>query len=84
MSEQIPELTALADAVQALINVTSDEPLLLSQAVVIYEAATFDDAGNAAQVIRYACPTDNFSPSGALGLLDAGRYYLRRDILGDE
>lgn len=82
MTEASPALQALGEAVQEFVNATSDEPLMLSQAIVIYEVVTFDGNGDPTRAIDYACPTDNFSISGGLGLVDAGRFYVRRDILG--
>jgi len=83
MTEQRPELTALREAIQALANAVEDEPHLLDNAVVIWEAVSFDDDGDPQRCIRYAVPTDNFTISGTLGLIEAGKFYLRRDGLGD-
>lgn len=78
-----PEVEGLAAAVQAFVAQRSDGALV-SQALVVWEAMSFDEDGEAQRQISYSCPTDNFSLSGGLGLLDAGRYYIRRDILGSD
>lgn len=86
MSEPAEALAALREAVQAWVNVqhAADAPCLLSEAVVIYECVMMDDDGQTGRALSYTIPTDNFSLSGALGLLDAGRYYIRRDILSPD
>ena len=83
MAEREPALEKLRDAIQEWVNVqhAEDAPCLLSEAVVIYECVTYTDDGTPGRALSYTIPTDNFSLSGALGLLDAGRYYIRRDVL---
>lgn len=77
----------LAAAVQRFVAETGaetgGESVLVSQALVIWEAVSFGEDGEPQRQISYTCPTDNFSPSGALGLLESGRFYIRRDVLGD-
>ena len=82
MTEQRPELNALRDAIQDLANAIEDEPHLLDNAVVIWESVSFDEDGDPQRSIQYAVPTDNFTLSGTLGLIEAGKFYLRRDGLG--
>lgn len=77
-----PEVETLGAAVQAFVAQRSDGALV-SQALVVWEAVSFDESGEAQRQISYTCPTDNFSLSGGLGLLEAGRFYIRRDILGE-
>lgn len=79
MSESSP-LEAVAEAIQNLANALSDEPELVDNAIVVWESVSFDEAGDPQRCIRYAIPTDNFSMSGALGLLEAGKFYVRRDV----
>lgn len=81
--ELSPEVEELAKAVQRFVASRGDGSTLVSQALVLWESVSFDDDGEAQRSISYTCPTDNFSPSGAIGLLDAGRFYIRRDILGE-
>jgi hypothetical protein len=85
MPDLAPELKAVLEAIQNLINAIEDEPHLLDSAVVVWEAASFD-GDEVQRCIRYTVPTDNnFSMSSALGLLiEAGKHYIRRDILGAE
>jgi hypothetical protein len=86
MAELHDSLVKLREAVQDWVNVQHSEegPCLLSEAVVIYECVSYTEQGEPGRAISYTIPTDNFSLSGALGLLDAGRYYIRRDILRDD
>jgi hypothetical protein len=85
MSELEPEVTLLAEAVQSFVSSMGDgDSVLVSQALVIYEVVGFDEDGNTWRKVSYTCPTDNFSLTGALGLVDAGRFYIRRAILGTE
>jgi hypothetical protein len=80
--EEVEPLTGVREAIQALVNAIEDEPHLLDCAVVIWEAVSFAEDGETQRCIRYAVPTDNFSMSAALGLLEAGKHYIRRDALG--
>ena len=84
MAEKRPELEALRDAVQALSNAIDNEPHLVDQAIVVWESVSFAEDGEPQRMVRYACPTDNFSITGAIGLLEAGTYYVRRDVLHDD
>lgn len=83
MSDLAPEVQAVRDSIQALINAIEDEPSLLDSAVVVFEAVSFGDDGETERRISYTVPTDNFSISATLGLLEAGKFYIRRDTLGD-
>lgn len=74
-------LDALRDAVQTFANSLTDEPELVDHAIVVWEAVSYSDDGEVQRCIRYSVPTDNFSMSGTLGLLEAGNFYLRRDML---
>jgi hypothetical protein len=40
------------------------------------------DGDEVQRSISYTMPTDNCSMSSALGLIEAGKHYIRRDILG--
>lgn len=79
MSEMAP-LDAVAEAIQNLANALADEPELVDNAVVVWESVSFDEAGTTRRCIRYAVPTGNFTMSGTLGLLEAGKFYVRRDV----
>jgi hypothetical protein len=79
----VPEVQAVREAIQNLINAVEDEPALLDSAVVIWEAVSFD-GDEVQRSISYTVPTDNFSMSSALGLIEAGKHYIRRDILRTE
>lgn len=74
----------LGQAIQEFANASLDQPGIVTQAVVIFEVMSVSDEGQSQEQIQYTVPTDNFSMSGALGLVEAGRYYIRRDILHDE
>lgn len=84
MTDESHPLDDLASAVQAFINTQSDEPVLLDNALVVWEEVGLDDEGFSQRRIRYAVPTHNFSLSGSLGLLEASGTYIRRDILGHD
>ncbi len=82
MTEPEP-IEALNAAVTAFANANSDRPVLVDVALVVWEQVSYDEDGDVGRCIRYAVPTDNFSLSGGLGLLEASREYVRRDILGE-
>lgn len=87
MSEPEPERTSLevlAAAVQSFANELTDGPELIDNAVVVWESVSYGDEGEVQRCIRYAVPTNNFTMSGTLGLLEAGHHYVRRDILDHE
>lgn len=84
MTDLSPEVQAVREAIQNLINSIEDEPALLDSAVVVWEAVSFDEDGETQRRISYSVPTDNFSISAALGLIEAGGYYIRRDALSDD
>ena len=75
-------LDAVTAAIQAHINECNDEAWIVDNALVGVELVGFDDDGTARRKIMYMIPTDNFSLSGGLGLLEAMRHYVRRDALG--
>lgn len=79
--EAVAPIDTLADALQAFANEVADGPELVDNALVIWEAVSFDEDGNTQRCIRYAVPTPNFTLSGTLGLLRAGEHYIRRDVL---
>lgn len=84
MSDLAPEVTAIAEAIQRLAN--TDEQYgnaVVTQALVIYEAAGFHDDGEPWRRVAYSIPTDNFSVTGGLGLIEAARFYIRRDALDE-
>lgn len=75
-------LEALNVAVAAFVNSEADRPTLVDVALVIWEEVSYDDDGDPQRAISYAVPTDNFSLSSGLGLIEAAGEYVRRDILG--
>lgn len=86
MSEQQDEptpLDVLNAAVTTFVNSNADRPTLVDVALVIWEEVSCDDNGQAQRSIDYAVPTDNFSLSGGLGLIEAAGEYVRRGILGE-
>lgn len=74
-------LDAIAAAIQAHVNENEDEAWMVDNAVVGFELVGFDEDGTARRKIQYMIPTDNFSLSGGLGLLEGMRHYMRRDAL---
>ncbi len=74
-------LDAVTAAIQAHVNETHDEPWIVDNAIVGAELVGFAEDGETQRKIVYLIPTDNFSISGGLGLLEATRHYLRRDAL---
>lgn len=67
---------------RTFINAIEDEPNLLDSAVVIWESVSFDEDGETERSISYTVPTDNFSLTSVLGLIEAGKFYVKRDALG--
>ena len=80
MSDELTPLEALAAAIQGLANDVADGPELVDNAVVVWESVSFDEDGLTQRCIRYAVPSENFTMSGTLGLLEAGKFYIRRDV----
>lgn len=80
MTEPLDDLQA---AVQAFVNKQVETPTLVDNALVVWEEVSYDEDGITQRRIRYCVPTDNFSLSGTLGLLEAASEYVRRDILGE-
>lgn len=74
---------ALQDFATARAEEEGEPAPIVMQAVVVWEETSLqgDEMGTR---IRYCVPTDNFSISGAIGLLAAGDTYLRRDTLQDD
>lgn len=80
--EESPELAALREAVQAMANAGEDNAHMVTSAVVVWEAITYDDDGQQMHAVQYSCPTDTLSVVATLGLLDAATHMVRRDALG--
>lgn len=83
MSDEQTPLTELAAAVQRFIATTEDEAALVVAAVLVVELATYGDNGEQLRRITYSTPSDLYSLSGTLGLLDAGLHIVRQDTLDD-
>lgn len=79
MDEQ--PIQPLAEAVQAFANEVAEAPELVDNAIVVWESVSYNEDGDVQRCIRYAVPTENFTMSGTLGLLEAGAFYVRRDML---
>ena len=78
-------LEALREAVQAFVNTQVDQPTLVDNALVVWEEVSFGvQDGLTQRRMRYCVPTENFTLSGTLGLLEGAGTYVRRDILGQE
>lgn len=77
-------LDKLNAAIQEFALTRTEEPCLIDVAVVAWEAVSYDEDGDVQRQIRYAIPTDNFSISAVLGLLDAARTLVRHDTLPSE
>ena len=83
MTDETQPIERLNAAVAEFANATAGKPVLVDVALVVWEQVTYDEDGDIGRCIKYAVPTDNFSLSSGLGLLEASREYVRRDILGD-
>jgi hypothetical protein len=81
VSDLDPRIVRIADVLQEWVSETAGG--LVTQAVVLYETVTVNDDGDTERAIFYTVPTDNFAISGALGLIEAGRYLVRRDALNN-
>lgn len=76
-------LERLNAAVAEFANHIAEKAVLVDVALLVWEQVSYDEDGDVGRAIRYAVPTDNFSLSSGLGLLEASREYVRRDILGE-
>lgn len=80
-----PEVEAaverLKDAIQNYAVVRGERNCIVTEAVVVYEEMLMDDEGTAMRAINWTIPTDNFSLAGAVGLLDMGAEYIKRDLI---
>lgn len=74
-------LVDLVDAVQRFIAATEDDPAVVTAAVLVVELARYDDDGEELRRITYTTPSDLASLSSTLGLLEAGRHIVVRDIV---
>ena len=83
--EEPTPLEVLSQAVQAFVNTQVDRPTIVDSALLLWEEVSYDDDGDGdvQRSMNYANTTDNFSLSSALGLLEASREHVRRDILGE-
>ena len=85
MTESEPDpLEVLNGAIQAFANSLSDVPVLVDNALVLWEQVKFNDDGSTGRRVQYAGPTDNFTISGTLGLCAAGATFIRRDGLSSD
>jgi hypothetical protein len=80
--DESDHLDKLKAAVQEFACSVAGEAVLVDVAVLVWEQVGFDEDGTTTRRIQYTVPTDNFSLSSGLGLLEASREYIRRDILG--
>jgi hypothetical protein len=89
-TEEPPEptpLERLTAAVQAYVNDMSEVPRVVRGAVVAWEAMRYDEDGDDAYQVSYAC-TVGTSPSAAVGIFDLGRVVMLSHVVpaftGDE
>lgn len=82
MIEDCTALGDLREAVQKYVHTLRERPTLVDVAILTWEEVSFAEDGTPQRQISYCIPTDNFSLTSALGLLEASREYVRRDILG--
>jgi hypothetical protein len=82
--EEPAPLDALAEAVQNFVNAETEDASVVTGMVVVYEVVRFDENGDELRSIGYTVPGGSASMSGSIGLLDAGRYMVRRDAIDEE
>ncbi len=80
-TEQTP-LEKLDAAVAEFAQSQCEHPMHVVNAVVMWEQVRFDDEMRDMRAMRYACVGSD-TISGALGLVEGTREYLRRDVLGE-
>lgn len=87
MSEEHParhgDIESVAKMLQEFAVECAGHPVIVDTAVVVWEEVRLDEDGEAERRIQYTVPMDNWSMSGTLGLLEAAREFVRRDILGE-
>lgn len=82
-TERLGALEALNRAVQDFSNAISSDPSqagVVTQAIVVWEEMSINEEGNTKRGVYYAVPTDNFSMSGAVGLLRIATIKVEDDI----
>lgn len=81
-SDEVKEaVERLKDAIQNYATIRGNRNCVVTEAVVVYEEMVFDDDGEAMRAVNWSIPTDNFSLAGAIGLLDLGAEYIKRDLI---
>lgn len=83
MSDATP-LEGLAAALQAYAVDAEDAAVLVTAAVVVLEVVRMDDDGHPIRRILYTIPDDSTTMAAALGLLEAGQHYVRRDLFSED
>ena len=84
MIEPDSPLDRLQNAIRDFVNDEAEEAVLVDNALLVWEEVRVEADGSVNRRIQYSVPTDNFTLSGSLGLLEAVGTFLRRDILGAE
>jgi len=85
MSDETPTpLDTLKAAINQYANTISTHgPVLVDISLVIWEEVLYDEDGDVARSINYATPSDTFSLSSALGLIEAARTLAHNEMLGE-
>ena len=83
MTDLSPQLRALQEAVQGLINAHNEQPTVMHSAIVVWEEMTFSESGDPLFEVSYSMPSHSVSVASALGLLRAGQIQLEHVIRED-
>lgn len=86
MSELEDRLTKLRDAIQEFANGSSElkggGPVLVDISVVVWEEVSYNEEGNINREVRYSVPSDNWSPSAAVGVLRIAGKQIEYEAMG--
>jgi len=82
-AEVTAALENLKEAVQRYANATNAEevPVFVAESVVVYETMRMNPDGSDARAIWWTIPSDHWSLSTAVGLLDMGIEYIKADLV---
>ena len=72
-------LEELHEAIQRFVTLTTDEARIVVASAVVFETLSVDDGRR----IEYAVPGDVASMTGSVGLFEAGRALVLRDVIGE-
>lgn len=79
-------LDALRRAIQDFASgraAVDGDTVLVTVGVVVWEETSVDSDGEVQYRIKYAVPTDSFSPAAVLGLINAGELLIGDDLVSD-